>query len=305
MYCKQCGAELSENDKFCGACGAAQETVAEETSVAHIAEAGRAAVQGLLKKAETSGLFSEAIQYGKGVLSAEPTRTMDTAASSRSLFWLPAILANMVLFAFAVCHNLAQLLDRGIGWFIHTLITYLKEVVPGGSATFFGAEDQLAIDISPLYPLFVPLILVVLLVLAVEFVGMYLPFCLAKQKPESVHPFLNVLAVSTLPLTLACLVNLLLGLIFPVATICALVAALLVHITLLQEGMKQLGTLKFSPVWRIALTGFVTCAILCFALGLLAENGLRDMFDMMAKSGMNFLSSTFGNLYNGLFSFLG
>lgn len=305
MYCRKCGAELLEDDKFCGACGAAQETVAEETSAAHMAQAGRDAVQGLLKKAETSGLFSEAIQYGKGVLSAEPTRTMDKAASSRSLFWLPAILANMVLFAFAVCHNLAQLLDRGIGWFIHTLITYLKEVVPGGSATFFGAEDQLAIDISPLYPLFVPLILVVLLVLAVEFVGMYLPFCLAKQKPESVHPFLNVLAVSTLPLTLACLVNLLLGLIFPAITVCTLVAALLAHIMLLQEGMRQLGTLKLSPVWRITLIGLVTCVILLFALGSAAERGLRDVFDMAAKSGMDFLGGILGNLYGGLFSVLG
>lgn len=305
MYCRQCGAKLPEDAKFCSLCGADQKKDAEEKSVMHIAETRQAAVQGFLKKAKTSNLLSKAVGYGKDFLSADPTRSISKAASSCSRFWLPAIIANIVLFAFAACRNLAQLLTRSAGWFVHILVEYLREMVPGGSATFFGAEEQLALNVPALYSLFAPLTFIALLVLALEFAGMYLPFYMAKQKPDSIHPFLNVLATSTFPLTLTCLVNLLLGLIFPVGTLCTFITALAVHIILLQEGIKQLGTVKISPIWQIAIIGLVMCAILSFALGLAAKSALRDLLDMMAKSGMDFLSGAFGNIYSGLFSFLG
>lgn len=144
MYCKQCGAKLAEDDKFCSECGASQDGGGEK-SVAQVAQAGRAAVQDLLKKAEKSNLFNEALGYTKAFLSPDPAQAISKAAGSSSFFWIPALAVNLLLFAFVACNNLAQILGQGISWLTHILVTYLKETVPGGATAFFGAEEQLAI----------------------------------------------------------------------------------------------------------------------------------------------------------------
>lgn len=165
-----------------------------------------------------------------------------------------------------------------------------------------SAFNDCPMEASPLYSLFLTLLLAAGLVLALEFVGVYLSFCAAKQKPNSVHNLLNVLGVSTLPLTLACLTNLLLGLIYPTLTICTLVIALIMHIVLLYEGMKRLAVTKGSPIWMLALTTLVICVIFLFSAGSIAESALTDLFDMMASAGMDFFDKTFGGSLGGLLS---
>lgn len=300
MYCKQCGAKLAEDDKFCSECGASQDSGGEK-SAAQVAQAGRAAVQGLLKKAEKSNLFNETVGYGKAFLSHDPTRAISMAAGSSSFFWILAIAVNLLLFAFAVCNNLAQTLGQGVGWLTHIVVTYLKETVPGGSAAFRGAEEQLAMEVSPLYSLFLPLLFVAGLVLALEFAGVYLSFRAAKQQPNSVHNLLNVIGVSTFPLTLVCLANLLLGLIYPAITICTLIIALILHIVLLYEGMKRLTAAKVSPIWILALIALLVCVIFLFAAGSMAKSALTDLLDMLASAGMDLFSKTFGSFLGGFF----
>lgn len=302
MYCKKCGTELSEDARFCSSCGADQETNAEENGVAHMAEAGRATVQNLLKKAQKSNLFNETLGYAKAFFSPDPTRAISEAAGSSSFFWILAIAVNLLLFALAACNNLAQALGQGVGWLTHVVVTYLKETVPGGSATFFGAEEQLAMDISPLYSLFLPFLLVAGLVLALEFAGVYLFVRAAKQQPDSVHNLLNVIGVSTFPLTMVCLANLLLGLIYPAITICTLVIALILHIVLLYEGMKRVAATKAAPIWILALIALLVCVIFLFAAGTMAKSALTDLFDMLVNAGIDSFGKTFSNSLGGLLS---
>lgn len=300
--CKKCGAELPAGAKFCSACGTNQDAPDAAAGVSHAFESGKAALQNLSSKAAQNPLLSEGTTYWRGFFSNDPTSEITHASESKSFFWILALAIYVVLFSLAACINIPQLLNQGWDSLAHLIIQTLKDTIPGGKSLLFGAEDQIpSLDLPPLFSLFVPFVLISLASFAVEVVGVYVPMLLLKSKPESVSALLNALCTSLFPITAVSLLNLLLGLIWPPLTICTLAAAVFIHILLLYEGIKVTVKASVSPIWQIGLTVFVIGIIFIAVMGLIFASALEDAVSAMANGVMNEAASIFGNMLGGMF----
>lgn len=224
------------------------------------------------EKAANSVILQDAKNFLKKLFSKEPASVIPDAADSKSLFWIIALVLNVLVFPFAYCCNVIQIAN----YWIRSLIMYSGLELPFA----FGGYWSLA--------------LAAILIFTVEFAVVYLFAVIGKAKPQSPMQILNVVAVSSIPLTAVLVLNLILGLIFPPATVCLLVGAVFVHVLLLYEGMRHFLQEKFSPIWLAGITFLVIAIVMVIFVAISVRSAIGSLMDY-ALGGMN---SSFGNMFN-------
>lgn len=127
----------------------------------------------------------------------------------------------------------------------------------------------------------------------------------AALKAESVANVLNVVAVASLPITTGVIINLLLGLIFPPATICIMVTAVLINIVLLYEGIHNLADFQTSPVWQFGLlvlfVSIVFMILFGIALNQIVSQVIGNLISQLGGKLGSALSDGLSGGLNGLF----
>lgn len=296
MYCKNCGTELPDETKFCCQCGANQDAQSESGSVLLAVKEQKNTFKGLKVKPDKLPDFSEAASYCKDFFSADPTQAISAAAKDRTNLGILALVINILVFPFSMCNVLPQILTYSCNSLIDFLTTFISENVPMGGSYMYAFESQIpTLDFPATYSLFFPFVVFSLFIFAIEFAGIYIPLLVLKRKPESVWNIVNVIAVSTFPLTVISAINFLIALVYPPLTVITLAMAIFVHILMYYEGTKEIVNVKMSAIWRIGLSvfaiGIIFYIVASISLGNVLEdalniiigrimNGAADLFDM-------------------------
>jgi hypothetical protein len=285
MYCKNCGSEIQEGAKFCVSCGASQGVEEAATSSVQVNFA--------------SHLIGDGQNTIKKFFSKTPLDAVAEAADSKSPIWIILVIANVVLFGVASFLNVPQMLN------------YLIKSVVGTVTSSFGALGNLiptsSIPKIPALPsLFLPFALLALITLAAEFAGIYIALAVSKKKAKSAANVLNVVAVASLPITAGVIINLLLGLIFPPATICITATTVLINLVLLYEGLHNLADFQTSPIWQFGLlvlfVSIVFMVIFGIALDQVINQVMGNLINAVGSKVSGALSDGLSGALGGLFS---
>jgi hypothetical protein len=275
MYCKNCGTEIQEGAKFCVACGASQ----------GVEEAATPSVQVNL----VSNLIGNGQNIVKKFFSKSPLDAVAEAANSKSPIWIVLVIANVVLFGVASFINIPQ-----------TLNYFVKSVIKMATSGFGVLGNLIPTSSIPNIPampsLFWPFALLALITIAAEFVGIYIVLAVSKKKAGSVANVLNVVAVASLPITVGVIINLIFGLIFPPATICITVTAILISMVLLYEGLHNLATFEASPVWQFGLLVLFVSIVFMIIFGVAINQIISQVMGNLISKAGSAITSGLGSL---------
>lgn len=245
MYCIKCGAEIRDGSKFCIHCGAKQDVP------------NAAPVAGQVY--ETPTFIKDGVDIIKNFFSKSPFGAVEAAARSKSLAWIVFIVLNIILFGVAGFVNFTQIMNR-----------LVKSMVSIFTSSF-GRFGSLVSDYAkvPFFPrLFWWYALIAIIVLALEFGGLYIIAIISKSRTGSVMNILNVLAAASIPITLGAVLNMLVGLVLPSLIICVTITVAVLHIILLYRGLCCVANFRTAPVWSFSLLILVISLIFVFIFGL-------------------------------------
>lgn len=198
----------------------------------------------------------------KAFFSSNVTRGIGDAAKSTSHEW--AILFGAFVLAFALSVPL-----------------FLKGAMPAGTSS-----------IIPFGSFFGMSLLIGLISVAVISAGAFLQVRLFHGKTVSFVSALNAAAYASIPVTIAFVLNILLGLIWTPLAVIVLLCAVFMQVVLMYVGVQKLAKLEKSPFYGFSVVTFVASAIILGAAVLLYKQCI-----MSALSGM--LSSALGGLFGG------
>lgn len=274
MFCKNCGKEIEDSAKFCDGCGASVEGTTSQNSGAAKAILG-----------EIKVLF-------KGFFSKNPCSVIEISKTSESKFGVIFILFNAILYGFAFCCNISQVLNNGMNSVISSAESAVSDLIGGfGSALAEDAISELSGGIEKipvLWDLVLPLALIDLVVTAIIIACIYIVLKVKKQPLNPLANTLNIVGVAGLPIIIACALNLILGLILPQYTLLIFVIGVLASIVLLYEGLKDIFKVE-KPLFEII--------IMLSAVLVIATIILNIALDKVGESFLNMISSEFSNVF--------
>ncbi len=229
MFCPTCGAQIPDDSVFCRNCGAPIP--------------GRKAPENLFeqKPAEkvktTPAIFTNLLNTVKAFFSKKPEEGIHVAGESSTFEWTILLGLNVLVFAFAFAINVRQTVSSFTGVLAGALQSSL-----GSFGSLLGGYDvssQLTSLIANFGFFLLFGILISLFANAIVF-GVY--FLLEKvihRGEQSFMGTLNTVAYSTIPVTLICTLNMLIGIIWGALAIPFFVAAVVAQIFLLYVALKH------------------------------------------------------------------
>lgn len=277
MFCEKCGNNISDNALFCSACGApvpkaetAGADVKSEEAVngAQAAPSAAAApvqtppvqtatvqtppvqtppaqtqpvqapyMQAPVAPSQTNIIFSAVGEYIKGFFSGRVTQTVASAAKSRGLQWLVLALANIIIFMISATLNVKYALwSNTIVDVVASRLISIWAVLFAN--LFIGAAVYFALG-------------------GLIFGAMRLVF--KKQVPYS--SVMNMVGYATLPLTMAFIANIILGLIYIPLSLIVYTVAVIMSFCMLYIGIQKLDSLQKTPYFIFMAIAAITVAI--------------------------------------------
>lgn len=277
MFCEKCGNNISDNALFCSACGApvpkaetAGADVKSEEAVngAQAAPSAAAApvqtppvqtatvqtppvqtppaqtqpvqapyMQAPVAPSQTNIIFSAVGEYIKGFFSGRVTQTAASAAKSRGLQWLVLALANIIIFMISATLNVKYALwSNTIVDVVASRLISIWAVLFAN--LFIGAAVYFALG-------------------GLIFGAMRLVF--KKQVPYS--SVMNMVGYATLPLTMAFIANIILGLIYIPLSLIVYTVAVIMSFCMLYIGIQKLDSLQKTPYFIFMAIAAITVAI--------------------------------------------
>ena len=230
MYCNKCGAKIPDDSVFCGNCGEAVGSPAGSRSTP-IPTSPR----------ETPPIIQNLLNTLRLFFSREPESSLPYAGASQTHEWAILIGVNVLIFAFAYAVNSLEV----VGSLLSSLV---GEFVP------LEASDIINFGYFFLFGLLISLI-----ANGIVFGAYYLLHKVILRGDQDIIGMLNTVAVSTVPFTVVCVLNMILGLIWgfmviPFVLIAALAQVLLLYLALQQNaGDKRVGYIVFLGVCLAAL----------------------------------------------------
>jgi hypothetical protein len=274
--------ELKEGIKYCPNCGTSQKESTKEINSNQVS---------LVKVTVDDGKKSL-----KQLFSKSPVLAISEASKSKSYIWAVSFLVNILLFAFVSCNNITQLMNHAGAGIHDTLASKANASLGLGGVLPIGNAIP-DFKIPTLYELFWPLILMAVIMLAMEFAGLYLPLLIRKTKPNSPLYVLNVVAVASLPLTASLIVNFVVGLLFPPATICIFAVAIIINMVLLYEGIHKLAEFETAPIWEFSLSVLVICIVCLIVSEMFVGNAMNQLINQIVAQIGSAAGSALGKLF--------
>lgn len=277
MFCEKCGNNISDNALFCSACGApvpkaetAGADVKSEEAVngAQAAPSAAAApvqtppvqtatvqtppvqtppaqtqpvqapyMQAPAAPSQTNIIFSAVGEYIKGFFSGRVTQTVASAAKSKGLQWLVLALANIIIFMISATLNVKYALwSNTIVDVVASRLISIWAVLFAN--LFIGAAVYFALG-------------------GLIFGAMRLVF----KKPVPYSSVMNMLGYATLPLTMAFIANIILGLIYVPLSLIVYTVAVIMSFCMLYIGIQKLDSLQKTPYFIFMAIVAITVAL--------------------------------------------
>ena len=213
MFCPKCGAQIPDDSMFCRNCGSPVP--------------GKTPVKPVKSAPVTPPIVTKLLNALKAFFSAKPESGIRAAYSSDTHEWSILAGANVLLFAFAFAVNARQLfsglltgISGELGAYASMLGTYAGSFVNFGFFLLFG-------------------ILISAFANAILFGGYFLLEKVIHKGEQPLLGCVNTVAYSTLPVTVVCLVNMLLGLIWSGLIVPFFLAAVFAQIVLLLIALRE------------------------------------------------------------------
>ena len=277
MFCEKCGNNISDNALFCSACGApvpkaetAGADVKSEEAVngAQAAPSAAAApvqtppvqtatvqtppvqtppaqtqpvqapyMQAPAAPSQTNIIFSAVGEYIKGFFSGRVTQTVASAAKSKGLQWLVLALANIIIFMISATLNVKYALwSNTIVDVVASRLISIWAVLFAN--LFIGAAVYFALG-------------------GLIFGAMRLVF----KKPVPYSSVMNMVGYATLPLTMAFIANIILGLIYIPLSLIVYTVAVIMSFCMLYIGIQKFDLLQKTPYFIFMAIVAITVAL--------------------------------------------
>lgn len=277
MFCEKCGNNISDNALFCSACGApvpkaetAGADVKSEEAVngAQAAPSAAAApvqtppvqtatvqtppvqtppaqtqpvqapyMQAPAAPSQTNIIFSTVGEYIKGFFSGRVTQTVASAAKSKGLQWLVLALANIIIFMISATLNVKYALwSNTIVDVVASRLISIWAVLFAN--LFIGAAVYFALG-------------------GLIFGAMRLVF----KKPVPYSSVMNMVGYATLPLTMAFIANIILGLIYIPLSLIVYTVAVIMSFCMLYIGIQKFDSLQKTPYFIFMAIVAITVAL--------------------------------------------
>lgn len=292
MFCEKCGNNISDNALFCSACGApvpkaetAGADVKSEEAVNGAQAAPSAAtapvqtppvqtatvqtppvqtppaqtqpvqapyMQAPAAPSQTNIIFSAVGEYIKGFFSGRVTQTVASAAKSKGLQWLVLALANIIIFMISATLNVKYALwSNTIVDVVASRLISIWAVLFAN--LFIGAAVYFALG-------------------GLIFGAMRLVF----KKPVPYSSVMNMVGYATLPLTMAFIANIILGLIYIPLSLIVYTVAVIMSFCMLYIGIQKFDSLQKTPYFIFMAIVAITVALALLLTFILYEAIIRS-----------------------------
>ena len=261
MFCTKCGSQIPDDSTFCRNCGAPV-SAAKHPAPAPAAEK---------KKAEVPEILTNLLNTVKAFFSKKPESSLAVAQSSKTHEWAILFGLNVLFFAFAYAINARQIIGGSLAGLLS---------LGGSSAGTSMVSAFLNFGFFLLFGL-----LISILANGIVLGAYYLTENVLLKGDQDFLEILHTVSFSTVPFTVICVLNMLLGLIWGFLVIPFLLIAALAQIYLLHYAIRKQtnddrpGFLVFLAVCFIALLLICTIGFLFTRAGLGASvnSALRSL----------------------------
>ena len=271
MFCKNCGKELTNDTKFCNACGTPVEVAqpAVEEPTVYIPPVTQPAVVPASQGTTITipPIFANFLPELKALFSKNPTKIASVAAKSTGFEW--AIWALISLFSFAFSAALFPL-------------QIIKDMAGSIGSSALG---ELEYPFGGLFGISLLIGLISYVVFAIGFWGLN---CLIHKK--LIHPCksLNVLSGAMIPLIIVQLLNMVLGLMWIPLTVYTTLFAVILLVVLLYVGVQRIEKIETSPAWLFtAIVALLMGLVLLIGgsiYGAMIEAAIEEMASLLMGS---------------------
>ncbi|MBQ4423749.1 MAG: zinc ribbon domain-containing protein [Clostridia bacterium] len=271
MFCQKCGSQIPDDSTFCRNCGAPV--------------AGKAPVQ---KTAQpTPQIFTNLLNAIKAFFSPKPEAGLSIVGESKTHEWSILLGANVLFFALSFALNPGQFVLSVFGLILGPIASAAGASV-SEYASVMGASGMGQMFNFGFFLLFG--LLVSILANAIVFGAYLLLEKIFHRGNQPVIGALNTVAYSTIPVTIVCVLNMLLGLLWGVLIIPFLAAALLMQVFLLYFAVRknsEKGEVKF-------LVFILTFLVVAFLVVLVAYLFMQAGVGASIKSALRAAYSSYG-----------
>ncbi len=271
MFCKNCGNQIDDNAAFCPVCGTALKEPASAPAAPTTANTTAPAAPSAASVIFQS-IMSNLVRVFKEFFSCDVMKGLATAAKSTTHEWAVLLFAYVLIFSLSVPIVIKCAL---------------------GSIAYFGSYIAAMAKFGPIFGIS---LLVALIANAAIFFGLFVQIKLIHKKNVSIISVLNAAEYAMLPITLACLINMLLALIWAPLAIMTFITAFIMQTILLYVGLQKLDKLEKSPFYTFTLVSFVCVCVVIGVAALLYNSCLSSILSGMTDSLLG------GGLFSSLLS---
>lgn len=292
MFCKNCGAEISDGAVFCSNCGTNCNSDGD-----NVKNAG--ATQHLGTVGNTNNLILDMLAEYKEVVktfcSKNPVSAIEKFTKKKTYVGLFMTIISIVIISFVFCINATQ------------VINYIISMAKDGAASLIGsfgdigsslssASDVVEIKLPVMYGLFWKMFLAYAAVSVVEVVLIYVIMTVKKQKPESILYIFNVVGIANIPIMMGEVVCLVVGFIFVPLVFIVVSSTLIIKVILIYEGMKELMDSEDSPVWEISVFAAIMCIAMIIIGSMLLTGTVGTVYEVL-KSKVDSMTNDMSSFY--------